>query len=50
VNEYPNINFNYHRSGILLSLNSEVNTALTKVLAAMRRDPVAVESAIHGLD
>lgn len=49
VNEYPNINFNYHRSGILLSLNSEVNTAITKVLAAMRRDPAAIESAINGL-
>jgi hypothetical protein len=50
VNEYPNINFNYNGSGIVLGLNSEVETAWTKVLAAMRRDPVRMEEAVHSLD
>ncbi len=50
VNEYPNINFNYLRGGIVLGLNSEVQAALSKVLAAMRRNPAAVETAIRRLD
>jgi len=50
VNAYPNINFNYNRSGIVLGLNSEVQIALAKVLAAMRRDPVRVQAEINRLD
>jgi hypothetical protein len=49
VNEYPNINFNYNRTGIVLGLNSEVQSAWSKVLAVMRRDPVRMEDEIHTL-
>lgn len=48
-NEYPNINFNYLRSGILLALNSEVQTALSKVIAAMKISPIEFDKQLHQL-
>jgi len=48
-NLYPNINFNYLRTGILLALNSEVQTSMSKVLAAMKRTPREFEEQLRSL-